>query len=76
LAGADCETRQTLNPVGAILSAAMMLDELGVRVIAERIRSAVATTCAAGICTRDVGGSSTSDEVTNAIIVDLRKAIS
>jgi tartrate dehydrogenase/decarboxylase / D-malate dehydrogenase len=60
------------NPVGAILSAAMMLDELGTRVIAERIRSAVARTCATGICTRDVGGSATSAEVTDAIIADLR----
>lgn len=61
------------NPVGAILSAAMMLDELGSSVIAERIRSAVARTCAAGICGRDVGGSATSAQVTDAIIADLRK---
>jgi tartrate dehydrogenase/decarboxylase/D-malate dehydrogenase len=50
----------------------MMLDELGARVIAERIRSAVARTCSAGICTRDVGGSAVSEEVTEAIIAELR----
>ena len=64
------------NPVGAILSAAMMLDELGTRVIADRIRSAVAGTCAAGICTRDVGGSATSEQVTDAIIAALRRTTS
>jgi tartrate dehydrogenase/decarboxylase / D-malate dehydrogenase len=59
------------NPVGPILSAAMMLDELGVPTIAERIRAAVANASAAGISTCDVGGSATSAEVTDAIIANL-----
>jgi tartrate dehydrogenase/decarboxylase / D-malate dehydrogenase len=72
----DIAGQGVANPVGAILSAAMMLDELGMGVLAERIRSAVATTCAAGTCTRDVGGRATSAQVTEAIITDLRRTSS
>jgi len=59
------------NPVGAILSAAMMLEELGAPTAAARITGAVAQTCARGICTPDVGGSATSGEVTDAIVAAL-----
>jgi tartrate dehydrogenase/decarboxylase/D-malate dehydrogenase len=70
----DIVGQEIANPVGAILSAAMMLDELDAGATAERIRSAVATTCAAGVCTRDVGGAATSAEVTDRIIANLRPA--
>jgi tartrate dehydrogenase/decarboxylase / D-malate dehydrogenase len=56
------------NPIGAVLSAAMMLDELGSSASAEAIREAVAAACARGICTPDVGGDATSSEVADAML--------
>ena len=56
----DIVGRGIANPVGAILSAAMMLDELGAPATASRIRTAVSTTCARGVLTPDVGGTATS----------------
>jgi tartrate dehydrogenase/decarboxylase/D-malate dehydrogenase len=44
------------NPIGAIGSAAMMLDHLGLHDHAKRIHAAIEITTAAGIRTRDVGG--------------------
>jgi homoisocitrate dehydrogenase len=56
------------NPVGAILSSAMMLERLGHSDAASRIQSAVEATLAAGILTGDLGGSATTEQVTGAII--------
>jgi tartrate dehydrogenase/decarboxylase/D-malate dehydrogenase len=67
----DIAGQGVANPVGAILSAVMMLDELGHPESAGSIRSAVTATCAAGICTRDVGGRATSAEVADAVIANL-----
>ena len=64
----DIVGRGIANPVGAILSAAMMLDELGAASAGERLRRAVEAVCAEGICTPDVGGRATGGEVTAAII--------
>jgi tartrate dehydrogenase/decarboxylase/D-malate dehydrogenase len=51
-----------------VLSAALMLDDLGLRDSAERVRRAVAAACAGGVLTRDVGGSATTGEVADAIL--------
>lgn len=64
----DIAGRGIANPVGAILSAAIMLDALGAPGTASRIRTAVATTCAGGVSTPDVGGTATSAEVTDAVV--------
>ncbi len=64
----DIVGRGIANPVGAVLSAAMMLDELGAPSAAARIRDAVAATCARGVCTPDVGGTASSAEVSDAIV--------
>ncbi len=56
------------NPVGAVLSAAMMLDELGGEHIASVIRDGVETACARGVLTPDVGGTARSADVADAII--------
>jgi 3-isopropylmalate dehydrogenase len=70
----DLVGRDLANPVGAILSGAMLLDWLADRHGDERctsaagaIRSAVSTTLAAGISTVDVGGRSGTRAVTDAI---------
>ncbi|MBO0907126.1 tartrate dehydrogenase [Arthrobacter sunyaminii] len=68
----DIAGRGICNPVGAILSAALMLDHLGLPAAARRLEAAVAAVTAAGIRTRDVGGSSDTEEVTNAVIEALR----
>jgi len=46
----------TANPIGAILSAALLLDGLGYREQAEAVRAAVAGTVARHRCTADLGG--------------------
>jgi tartrate dehydrogenase/decarboxylase / D-malate dehydrogenase len=56
------------NPVGAIGSAALMLDHLGLAAEASRLNTAIETVTAAGILTRDLGGAASTDEVTKAII--------
>ena len=48
--------RDEANPIGAILSAALMLDTLGRRDDAERINRAVESAVLARDVTRDVGG--------------------
>lgn len=56
------------NPVGAILSAAMLLDYLKLDEAAGRVRRAVDTALAQNILTRDLGGTATTDEMTRAIL--------
>lgn len=60
------------NPVGAISSAALMLDHLGLPAAARRLEHAVETVTAAGCSTRDVGGTAGTQEVTDAVIEALR----
>jgi tartrate dehydrogenase/decarboxylase / D-malate dehydrogenase len=64
------------NPLGAIWSASMMLDELGEEAAGSRIREAVAAVCREHILTRDVGGRATTAEVGVAVSghVQLRTA--
>jgi tartrate dehydrogenase/decarboxylase / D-malate dehydrogenase len=59
------------NPVGAISSAALMLEHFGLDDEAKGVRRAIEVTSAGGIRTRDVGGTATTDDVTNAIIQHL-----
>lgn len=58
----------TANPIGAILSAAMMVEWLGHSAVGAAMRQAVDATCEAGIVTPDLGGQATIDEVTAAIV--------
>lgn len=61
------------NPIGAVWSLALLLDwSLGLTDAAELIRSAVRGTVASGIRTPDIGGRSTSEEVSEAIIARLK----
>ncbi|GAY07525.1 isocitrate/isopropylmalate dehydrogenase family protein [Pseudonocardia sp. N23] len=71
----DIAGRDLANPVGMVLSVAMMLDWLGDRHedsrctdAARRVRSAVDATLAAGTRTRDVGGTASTTDVTAAIV--------
>jgi tartrate dehydrogenase/decarboxylase / D-malate dehydrogenase len=61
------------NPIGAILSGALMLDHLGLPGQAVRLRKAVDATTGSGVLTRDVGGSATTGQVVAAIISNLAR---
>jgi homoisocitrate dehydrogenase len=63
----DIEGQGIANPVGALLSAAMMLDTLGQVPAARRLRQAVHATLAAGIRTPDLGGAAKTVEFTRAV---------
>jgi len=54
----DIAGTDTANPIGAVLSAALLLDRLGHAAEAAAVRTAVDRTVADGRCTADIGGSS------------------
>jgi tartrate dehydrogenase/decarboxylase/D-malate dehydrogenase len=56
------------NPIGAIWSAALMLDHLGLADQAARVMRAIEVTTAAGVLTPDLGGPCTTSQVTDAIL--------
>jgi len=59
------------NPIGAIWSAALMLDHLGFGDAAADVMRAVEATTSAGTLTPDLGGSATTSQVTDAILACL-----
>jgi tartrate dehydrogenase/decarboxylase/D-malate dehydrogenase len=63
------------NPIGAIASAALMLDHFGLHDEARQVEAAIEQTTAAGFLTRDVGGRATTDDVTEAIIEALTNTL-
>jgi tartrate dehydrogenase/decarboxylase / D-malate dehydrogenase len=64
----DIAGKGIANPVGAVASAAMMLDHLGYRAEAQQIHDAIRDTVAGGIMTADLGGSATSAEFRDQLI--------
>jgi tartrate dehydrogenase/decarboxylase/D-malate dehydrogenase len=63
----DIAGRGIANPLGAIWSAALMLDHLGETEASQRVMHAVEAVCRAGILTRDVGGSASTGGVGDAV---------
>jgi tartrate dehydrogenase/decarboxylase/D-malate dehydrogenase len=59
------------NPIGAIGSAALMLDHFGLPEQSDRVRRAIEATTGSGILTPDVGGTATTEEVVTAVIGNL-----
>jgi tartrate dehydrogenase/decarboxylase/D-malate dehydrogenase len=55
------------NPLGAIWSAALMLDHLGEPDASSRVMRAVEAVCREAVLTRDLGGSATTTEVGDAV---------
>src|SRR2546429_2215308 len=68
----DIAGRGVVNPIGAILSASMMVRHLGHTEMAQAIEGAVESAIRAGECTRDVGGSLSTSECGDAIAKRLR----
>lgn len=70
----DIAGQEISNPIGAIASAALMLDQFGLSDQARRLEAAIEATTWAGHLTRDIGGTGSTDEVTQAIIEALASA--
>jgi len=68
----DIAGRGVVNPIGAILSASMMVRHLGHTEMAKAIEGAVESAIRAGECTRDVGGSLSTSECGDAIAKRMR----
>jgi tartrate dehydrogenase/decarboxylase / D-malate dehydrogenase len=67
----DIAGRGIANPIGAILSGALMLDHLGLHDKAVRLRKAIDATTGSGVLTRDVGGTATTGEAVAAVTENL-----
>jgi 3-isopropylmalate dehydrogenase len=64
--------RGIVNPVGTILSSAMMLAQLGFAGEAEAVENAVAAAIRAGECTADLGGSLSTSAAGDAVVNHLK----
>ena len=64
----DIAGQNKANPTATLLSTAMMLDHLGEADSASSLRSAVETCIADGLVTPDMGGSLTTEEMTQKVI--------
>ncbi|KAH8595690.1 Isopropylmalate dehydrogenase-like domain-containing protein [Bisporella sp. PMI_857] len=72
----DISGQGIVNPVGTILSVAMMLRySLNLPTEAKAVEEAVRRTIESGIKTKDVGGTSTTIEVGDAVAAELKKAL-
>jgi 3-isopropylmalate dehydrogenase len=63
----DIAGKGVVNPMGAILTAGMMVAHLGFEDAAKRIEEAVMGAVRAGECTRDIGGSLSTAETGDAV---------
>ena len=68
----DITGKGIANPVATFWSGAQMLGHLGEAAAAARLMRAVEAVCEAGIKTPDVGGTATTQEVTDAVIGAIR----
>ncbi len=64
--------RGIVNPLGAILSAGMMLSHLGFQAEAQTIENAVVAAIRAGECTRDIGGDLSTAAAGDAVVKHLK----
>lgn len=67
----DIAGRGVANPIGAIGSAALMIDHLGLPGPARRVREAIDTVTASGLLTPDLGGTALTEQVVAAVIAAL-----
>ena len=70
----DIAGKGVANPVATFWTAVMMLEHLGEKAAAARLMTAVEQVCAAGIMTRDVGGTANTEAVTDAVVAAIRGA--
>ncbi|HEY3283194.1 MAG TPA: isocitrate/isopropylmalate dehydrogenase family protein [Armatimonadota bacterium] len=67
----DIAGKGMANPLAVILSACMMLEHLEEDAAARRVRDAVTRALGSGVATRDLGGTATTQEFTQAVIAAL-----
>ena len=71
----DIADQNLANPTAMLLSGLLMLDHIGERARGERIRAALTRVLLAGtVRTRDLGGTATTTEFTDAICREIEKA--
>ncbi len=68
----DIAGKGLANPIGAIMSAALLLEDRGLATAARAVREAVARSVAARRCTPDIGGNLSTEEAGAAIRAELR----
>jgi tartrate dehydrogenase/decarboxylase/D-malate dehydrogenase len=68
----DIAGRGVANPVGQMWAGAMMLEHLGEQEAADALTAAFEATLAAGTRTADLGGTSSTEEFTSAVVDRLR----
>ena len=68
----DIAGKGLVNPLGAILSAGMMVGHLGHHEMAAAIEGAVESAIRAGECTRDVGGNLSTSQAGDAVVKRVR----
>jgi len=71
----DIAGKGICNPIGAIASAALMLEHFGLDDEARRLEAAIEAATAAGRLTADIGGTSVTSEVTEAIVEALSSTL-
>ncbi len=69
----DITGKGIANPVATFWTAAQMLEHLGEAAAAARMMRAVERVCADGVMTPDVGGTATTQEVTEAVCEAIRR---
>jgi homoisocitrate dehydrogenase len=67
----DIAGKGVANPIGAILSAAMLLEHIGESNAARRVQAAVMQTLSEGVLTQDLGGKAGTVDVTRAVLRNL-----
>jgi tartrate dehydrogenase/decarboxylase/D-malate dehydrogenase len=68
----DIAGKGIANPVATFWTGAQMLEHLGEPKAAARLMRAVESVCAAGIMTPDIGGTATTQEVTDAVVAAIK----
>lgn len=72
----DISGQGIVNPVGTILSVAMMLNySLNLPVEAKAVEEAVRRTIEGGVRTKDIGGNSSTTQVGDAVAAELKKVL-
>lgn len=69
----DIAGKGIANPVGSFWTAAMMLENLGETTACERLMAAIERLTASGLQTKDLGGTATTRDVTQAICDDIEQ---
>jgi tartrate dehydrogenase/decarboxylase / D-malate dehydrogenase len=69
----DIAGRGIANPIGAVWSAALMLEHLGEEEAGKRVLEAIEAVCRTGPRTRDIGGSASTREVGDAVAQKIRQ---